>query len=135
MVITSLPSVKTCVKRQYLASLKRLRFGCKHKLVTVIRRCVLEFVPWKSPDGFREVMHPRVGTRPEETVWGPGACHWDRDALGEGTELMHLTCHNGLSLSFTCYIFTSLGKEHIWMCFFFFSMFLVSKYGLDLNGR
>ena len=74
MVITSHPSVETYVKRQYLASLKRLRFGCKYKPVTVIRRCVLEFVPWKSPDGFREVMHPRVGTRQEETVSGPGAC-------------------------------------------------------------
>lgn len=67
-------------------------------------------------------------------VLGLVSRHWDRDALGEGTELMHLTCHNGLSLSPVT--FSHLGKEHIWMCFFFFFfMFLVSKYGLDLNGR
>lgn len=53
-------------------------------------------------------------------VLGLVSRHWDRDALGEGTELMHLTCHNGLSLSFTCYIFTSWQRAHLDVLFFFF---------------
>lgn len=137
MVITSLPSVETCVKRQYLASLKRLRFGCKHKLVTVIRRCVLEFVPWKSPDGFREVMHPRVGTRPEETVWGPGAC---LKALGprcpgggDRADASHLS-QWAVPEFHLLHFHISWQRAHLDVLFFF-SMFLVSKYGLDLNGR
>lgn len=137
MVITSHPSVETYVKRQYLASLKRLRFGCKYKPVTVIRRCVLEFVPWKSPDGFREVMHPRVGTRQEETVSGPGAC---LKALGprcpgggDRADASHLS--QRAVPEFHLLHFHILAKSTFVCAFFFFLMFLVSKYGLDLNGR
>lgn len=96
--------------------------------------CALE-EPWWVQRGHASQSWNKTG-RKRQGVLGLVSRHWDRDALGEGTELMHLTCHNGLSLSFTCYIFTSW-QEHIWMCFFFFFflMFLVSKYGLDLNGR
>lgn len=56
-------------------------------------------------------------------VLGLVSRRWDQDALGEGTELMHLTCHNGLSLSFTCYIFTSWQRAHLYVLFFFFNVF------------
>lgn len=139
MVITSLPSVVTCVKRQYFTSLKRLRFRWEHKPVIVIRRCVLELVPQKSLDGFREVMHPKVGTRLEEIIWGPGAClkALGRRCPGGGhrADAPHLS-QRGV-LEFHLLHFHILAKSTFGCAFFLLLllMFLVSKYGLDLNGR
>lgn len=125
MVITGLPSIATCVKRQYFTPLKRLRFRWEHKLVIVIRRCVLEFVPWKRLDGFREVMHPKVGTRPEEIVWGPGAC---LKALGprcpggrDRADASHLS--QRAVPEFHLLHFHILAKSTFGCAFFFFNVF------------
>lgn len=136
LVITSLPSVETCVKRQYLASLKRLSLvwtQASHSYKKMcFRICALE-EPWWVQRGHTSQSWNKTGRKRAESwglsqgtgtemPWGRGQS-WCISPVTTGCPFHLLHFHILAKNTFGCAFF------------FFFFMFLVSKYGLDLNGR